>query len=116
MRFAHGWTIWDGEVTNTKKSDHKRVVTALRNISEGSELETSMDIDNLLRYMAVHVFSVNEDSLSGNPSPNWYARIAVCCVMPSTDAVGPRIGMMVAAWPEPETMKDRKSTRLNSSH
>lgn len=24
-----------------------------------------MDVDNLLRYMAVHVFSVNEDSLSG---------------------------------------------------
>ena len=26
-------TIWDGEVTSTKKSDHQRVVTALRNIS-----------------------------------------------------------------------------------
>ena len=65
-------TIWDGEVTSTKKSDHKRVVTALRNISEGTDLETYMDIDNLLRYMAVHVFSVNEDSLSGNMAHNYY--------------------------------------------
>ena len=65
-------TIWDGEVTSTKKSDHKRVVTALKNISEGNNLEDYMDIDNLLRYMAVHVFSVNEDSLSGNMAHNYY--------------------------------------------
>ena len=38
---------------------------ALKNISQGTDLESYMDIDNLLRYMAVHVFSVNEDSLSG---------------------------------------------------
>ena len=65
-------TIWDGEVTSTKKSDHKRVVTALRNISEGNDLEDYMDVDNLLRYMAVHVFSVNEDSLSGMMAHNYY--------------------------------------------
>lgn len=65
-------TIWDGEVTSTKKSDHKRVVTALKNISEGNDLETYMDIDNLLRYMAVHVFSVNEDSMSGMMAHNYY--------------------------------------------
>ena len=65
-------TIWDGEVTSTKKSDHKRVVTALRNISEGNDLKDYMDVDNLLRYMAVHVFSVNEDSLSGMMAHNYY--------------------------------------------
>ena len=65
-------TIWDGEVTTTTKTDHKRVVTALKNISEGNDLEDYMDIDNLLRYMAVHVFSVNEDSLSGMMAHNYY--------------------------------------------
>ena len=65
-------TIWDGEVTTTTKADHKRVVTALKNISEGNDLEEYMDIDNLLRYMAVHVFSVNEDSLSGMMAHNYY--------------------------------------------
>lgn len=65
-------TIWDGEVTDTKKADHKRVVKALENISEGTDLETYMDIDNLLKYMAVHVFSVNMDSLSGNMAHNYY--------------------------------------------
>lgn len=65
-------TIWDGEVTDTKKADHKRVVKALKNISKGTDLETYMDIDNLLKYMAVHVFSVNMDSLSGNMAHNYY--------------------------------------------
>ena len=65
-------TIWDGAVTDATKADHKRVVTALKNISEGNDLEDYMDIDNLLRYMAVHVFSVNEDSLSGSMAHNYY--------------------------------------------
>lgn len=65
-------TIWNGEITKTKKSDHERVVAALKNISEGNDLESYMDIDNLLRYMAVHIFSVNEDSLSGMMAHNYY--------------------------------------------
>ncbi len=65
-------TIWDGEVTKTKKADHKRVVEALKNISEGNNLEQYMDVDNLIKYMAVHVFSVNSDSLSGMMAHNYY--------------------------------------------
>lgn len=64
--------IWDGEVTDSGKSDHKRVISALKNIAEGTDLEQSMDIDNLLRYMAVHIFSVNDDSLSGTMAHNYY--------------------------------------------
>ncbi len=65
-------TIWEGEVGGTSDADHKRVVTALKNISEGTSLETYMDIDNLLKYMAVHLFSVNDDSLSGSMAHNYY--------------------------------------------
>ncbi len=65
-------TIWEGEVGNTSKSDHKRVVAALKAVSEKEDLEDCMDVDNLLRYMAVHVFAVNQDSLSGNMAHNYY--------------------------------------------
>ena len=64
--------IWDGEVTDTDKADHSRVVTALKNIGGGTDLEKYLDVDNLLKYMAVHAFSVNLDSLSGNMAPNYY--------------------------------------------
>ena len=65
-------TIWDGEITKTGKKDHKRVVKALKNISEGTDLETYMDVDNILKYMAVHTFVVNDDSLSGTMAHNYY--------------------------------------------
>lgn len=65
-------TIWEGEVTDTGKQDHKRVVAALKAVSEGEDLETYLDVDNILRYMAVHTFVVNADSLSGNMAHNYY--------------------------------------------
>ena len=65
-------TIWEGEITGTSKSDHRRVVTALKNISEGNDLEKYLDVDNVLKYMAVHTFAVNMDSLSGSMAHNYY--------------------------------------------
>lgn len=64
--------IWEGEVTSTGEADYRRVVTALKNISEGTDLEKYLDVDNVLKYMAVHTFSVNLDSLSGNMAHNYY--------------------------------------------
>ncbi len=65
-------TIWDGALTDSKDSDHRRVVTALKNISEGNDLEEYLNVDNILKYMAVHTFSVNMDSLSGSMAHNYY--------------------------------------------
>jgi len=65
-------TIWNCEVTDTSESDHERVVAALKNISQGTDLESCMDIDNLLKYAAVHILSVNADSLSGTMAHNYY--------------------------------------------
>lgn len=64
--------IWEGQVTDTGKADHKRVITALKRISEGDDLEKYLDVDNVLKYMAVHAFSVNMDSLSGSMAHNYY--------------------------------------------
>ena len=65
-------SIWNGEITGTGSADHRRVVTALKNISEGTDLETYLDVDNVLKYMAVHTFAVNMDSLSGSMAHNYY--------------------------------------------
>ena len=64
--------IWEGEITETGNSDHRRVVTALKNVCEGTNLEEYLDVDNVLKYMAVHTFSVNMDSLSGSMAHNYY--------------------------------------------
>ena len=64
-------TIWAGAKTDSTDADHQRVVEALRGISEG-DLETYMDVDNMLRYMAVQTFVVNLDSLTGSMAHNYY--------------------------------------------
>ncbi len=65
-------TIWEGSITDTSKGDHRRVITALKNISEGTDIEEYLDVDNVLKYMAVHTFAVNLDSLSGSMAHNYY--------------------------------------------
>ncbi len=64
--------IWEGGIGDSGQQDHRKIVTALKNISEGKELEEYLDVDNVLKYMAVHTFSVNMDSLSGNMAHNYY--------------------------------------------
>lgn len=65
-------TIWDGADGKVTDSDKERVITAIKNINEGTDLTTYLDVDNILKYMAVHEFVVNLDSLSGNMAHNYY--------------------------------------------
>ena len=66
------FAIWAAQVNKSTESDHRRVVKALKNIGEQNALETYMDIENVIRYMVVHNFSVNYDSLSGDGDHNYY--------------------------------------------
>ncbi len=65
-------TIWNSEITDGKESDYKRVVEALENVHGKTNIEKYIDVDQVLKYMAVHNFSVNDDSLSGSMSHNYY--------------------------------------------
>ena len=65
-------TIWNSEVNDSTDADHKRVVEALKNVHGGTDIEKYIDVDQVLKYMAVHNFSVNDDSLSGSMSHNYY--------------------------------------------
>lgn len=65
-------TIWAGAKTDTTDADHARVVEALKHICAGEDLEQYLDVDNVLRYMAVQTFVVNLDSLTGSMAHNYY--------------------------------------------
>ncbi len=62
--------IWEGSVNGTTEADKSRVVKALKNASANAE--KYLDVDNMLKYMTVHSFAVNEDSLSGGMAHNYY--------------------------------------------
>lgn len=64
--------IWSAEVNPSTSADHKRVIEALKNVHAGNNIEKYIDVEQVLKYMAVHNFSVNEDSLSGSMAHNYY--------------------------------------------
>ena len=71
-------TIFDSAKTNIQKKDKKRLINALKNLSEGIENQDSeqiaeaIDIDEVMRYMVVHNFVVNGDSYTGSMIHNYY--------------------------------------------
>lgn len=65
--------IFDNAVFNsTCEEDYQKVITALKNLSEGQNLEEYFDVDEILRYLAVHTAVVNLDSYSSNMQQNYY--------------------------------------------
>lgn len=65
-------SIWNSQVNDSSDSDHKRVIEALKNVKNRTNIEDYIDVDQALKYMAVHNFSVNDDSLSGSMAHNYY--------------------------------------------
>ncbi|WP_313340135.1 CotH kinase family protein [Sedimentibacter sp.] len=64
--------IFNNVVGKGTDSDFQRVVQALKALSEGKELETYFDIDQILRYLAAHTIVVNLDSYSSGMAQNYY--------------------------------------------
>lgn len=64
--------IFDNVVGKGNDDDFKRVITALKALSEGENLENYFDVDQILRYLAAHTIVVNLDSYSSSMAQNYY--------------------------------------------
>ena len=64
--------IFENVVGDENETAHQRVITALKALSEGKDLETYFDVDAILRYFAAHNFVVNLDSYSSSMAQNYY--------------------------------------------
>lgn len=65
--------IFDNVVTGTaSEKDMQRVITAIKNLNEGTNLEEYFDVDGILRYFAAHTVVVNLDSYISNMQQNYY--------------------------------------------
>ncbi len=65
-------SIFGNVVGKGAESDYQRVVQALKALSEGNDLETYFDVDQILRYLAAHTIVVNLDSYSSSMAQNYY--------------------------------------------
>lgn len=65
-------TIFDSAIFDTTTSDKNRVIKALKNLNEGNNLETYINVDETLRYFAANTMLVNLDSYVSNLKHNYY--------------------------------------------
>ncbi len=52
--------------------DKQRVITAIKNLNEGTNLDQYFDVDEILRYLAAHTVVVNLDSYTSGMAQNYY--------------------------------------------
>lgn len=64
--------IFDNNETDADDGASQRVIAALKALSEGRELETYLDTEEIIRYFAAHNFVLNYDSYTGNMLHNYY--------------------------------------------
>src|SRR5690606_21887850 len=64
--------IFDNAETKTTTKDQQRVITALKHLNDGTDLETYVDVEAVLKYFAAHTVVVNMDSYTSNMAHNYY--------------------------------------------
>ena len=64
--------IWREAKQDVSDADMRRLINALRDLDRGTNLESAVDTDMVMRYMAVQAFTVNLDSYLGMTGHNYY--------------------------------------------
>ena len=64
--------IWESDKFNSDEEDHQQVVEALKNICAGENIDEYLDVENVLKYLAIQTFIYNHDGLTGNVTHNYY--------------------------------------------
>lgn len=64
--------IFDSEVFKGTDEDYRRIINALKNLNAGTNLEKYINVDEVLKYIAVNTFVVNLDSYFSNMKHNYY--------------------------------------------
>lgn len=64
--------IFDNAKTDVTSKDKKRLISSLETLSSGENIEDVVDVDEVIRYFAVHNFVCNGDSYTGNIVHNYY--------------------------------------------
>ena len=64
--------LFDNARFSPTEEDKKRLIAALKTLSTGENLETAVDVDQVLRYFTVQVFVMNWDSYLGHTGHNYF--------------------------------------------
>ncbi len=76
--------IFDNAKFKVTKADERRLIEALKTLSSGENLDLAVNVDEVLRYFAVQVFVMNQDSYIGRTGHNYflYEQDGVLSILP----------------------------------
>lgn len=69
-------SIADFAKVNGDKASMQRVIAALRSVDEGKDIEDYVDVESVMKYMALQTIVVNFDCMTGHNTQNYYLREA----------------------------------------
>ncbi len=80
----HYPNIFENAKTKTTKADQQRLIAALKVLSTGENLNTAVNVDEVLRYFTVQVFVMNWDSYLGRTGHNYflYEKDGILSILP----------------------------------
>ena len=64
--------IFESAKTNITDADKTRLIESLETLSSGENIESVVDVEQVIKYFVVHNFVVNGDSYTGNMIHNYY--------------------------------------------
>ena len=64
--------IFENAKTEATDADKARLIAALKALNEGRDIESTVDVEAVIRYFVVHSFLVNGDSYTGSMIHNYY--------------------------------------------
>ena len=64
--------IFDNAKTDITDADKTRLIESLKTLSSGENVESVVDVEQVIKYFVVHNFVVNGDSYTGNMIHNYY--------------------------------------------
>ena len=64
--------IFSSAKTDVTKADQARLIASLKTLSEGTNIESAVDTEAVIRYLVVHNFLCNDDSYTGSMIHNYY--------------------------------------------
>ena len=64
--------IWNNAKTDITAADQTRLIESLKKLSNGEQLESVVDIEQVIRYFVVHNYVCNGDSYTGSMIHNYY--------------------------------------------
>jgi spore coat protein CotH len=64
--------IFDNAVFDTSVADKIRLIESLKQLNSGENIEEIVNVDEVIRYFAIHNFVLNSDSYTGSMIHNYY--------------------------------------------